>query len=391
MTETVPAVGARPTRYPGEQPGALTLDTWQDAPHNRWALSHVDEIVPSMPIARDRSRQEPAGLTALATVPDLEARLEASCTDALVVLHDGALVAEHYGPGRSARERHLLMSVSKSLCGLVVGTLVDDGLLRTDARVADVVPALAGTGYGDATVQQVLDMTADVAYSEDYEDADSEVRVQDRAAGWRSPRAGDPADTPAFLTDLRGSGDHGGRWSYLSAGTDVLAWIVEAVTGLRYADAVSERLWSRLGAEHDALVTVDRSGFAFANGGIACTARDLARVGQLMLDEGVVDGQRVVSSDWVHRSRTGGERAAAAGSAYQRVHPAGRYSQQWWVTGNDRGNVYASGIHGQYVWIDPPTRAVVVKFSSLPVAITVAWNRAHAELFTDICRALERS
>lgn len=395
MTETIPeaaTAGARPPRYAGEQPGALTLDTWQDAPHNRWAFSHVEELVPTMTIARRRPEQQaPAlGLERLAAVPALAERLEESCTDALVVVQDGRLIAEHYGAGRSRDERHLLMSVSKSLCGLLVGTLVDDGLLRTSQRVDELVPALARSAYGSATVQQVLDMTADIDYDEDYDDHDSEVRVQDRVAGWRPGQPGDPADTYAFLQRLGGDADHGSQWRYLSAGTDVLAWIVESVTGQRYAEAMADRLWSRLGADHDALVTVDRGGFAFANGGIACTVRDLARVGQLVLDGGVAGGERVVSAEWIERTVSGGSAAAASGSAYQQVHPAGRYSQQWWVTGNERGNVYASGIHGQYVWIDPPTRTVIAKVSSLPVAITIAWNRAHAELFTDICRALER-
>lgn len=396
MTETIPEAPAvssmRPARYPGEVPGALTLDTWQDAPHNRWAFSHVEQLVPTMPIARRRPEDglAPVGLGALAAVPRLHGRLEESCTDALVVVQDGRVVAEHYGAGHGRGELHLLMSVSKSLCGLVIGTLVDDGLLRTRQRVSELVPALARSAYGSATAQQVLDMTADIDYDEDYEDYDSEVRVQDRVAGWRPGRAADPADTYAFLAGLDGERDHGTRMRYLSAGTDVLAWIVEAVTGQRYAEAMSERLWSRLGADRDALVTVDRGGFAFANGGIACTARDLARVGQLMLDEGIADGGRVVSADWIRRTVTGGSLEAAAGSAFQQVHPAGRYSQQWWLTGNERGAFYASGIHGQYVWIDPPSRTVVAKLSSLPVPITIAWNRAHAELCTDICTALER-
>ncbi|WP_347755813.1 serine hydrolase [Agrococcus sp. ProA11] len=395
MTETIPGAAAhlaRPPRYPGEQPGALTLDSWQEAPHNRWAFSHVEQLVPTMPISRQRPEEEAPsmGLDHLSGVPAVLERLTDSCTDALVVVHRGRVVAEHFAPGRRRSDRHLLMSVSKSLCGLVVGTLVDDGLLRTDQRVDSIVPDLVGSAYGSATVQQVLDMTADVDYAEDYDDQDSEVRVQDRVAGWLSARPGDPLDTYAFLSGLAGTQEHGSRWRYLSAGTDVLAWIVETVTGQRYADAVADRLWSGLGADRDALVTVDRGGFAFANGGISCTVRDLARVGELVLGGGVIHGERIVSAAWIDRTVTGGDADAAAGSAYQQVHPAGRYSQQWWVTGNERGNVYASGIHGQYVWIDPPTETVIAKVSSLPVPITIAWNRAHAELFTDICAALER-
>jgi CubicO group peptidase (beta-lactamase class C family) len=251
------------------------------------------------------------------------------------------------------------------------------------------VPSLAESAYGAATLQQVLDMVVAVAYSEDYRDPDSEVQAQDRVAGWRPRRTGDQRDTYEFLRSLRASGEHGRVFQYCSAGTDVLAWTVENVTGERYADVLSACLWSQLGCRDDAAITVDAGGFAFANGGVSCTARDLARVGLLMLGGGAIDGRRVLSSDWVADTLAGGDPAAAAGSMFHRVHPNGSYRNQWWVTGNDRENAYAVGIHGQYVWLDPPTATVIVKFSSCPQPVTEGWNRLHAALFRDVCEALD--
>ncbi len=394
MTSLLPQPLAPGAHHSGSSSGdgaRPTLETWQDAPHNRWALAHVAEFVPTAPISRlpgDTAAARVAGLGALSTVSELEARLQQSCTDALVVVKDGAVVAEHYRGGVSPDGVHLLMSVSKSICGLTVGTLVDEGKVSLDRRVDSYVPELSDTAYGDATVQQVLDMTVDVDYDEDYRDPASEVQAQDRVAGWRPRLPGDPADTYAFLASLRGGGEHGTRFDYCSAGTDVLAWIVEKATGLRYHEAVSQRLWSKLGCEHDAQITVDSAGFGFANGGISCTARDLARIGRLMLDGGVVDGVQVVSAEWIGRTVAGGDPAAAAGTVFQRVHPAGSYSNQWWITGSTRGDYYAAGIHGQFIWVDPQTRTVVVKFSSWPEPVTEERNRAHAQLFRDICDAI---
>ncbi|BDZ54328.1 serine hydrolase domain-containing protein [Agromyces marinus] len=395
MTSLLPRAPIRDDgrhREAGSRAGDLTLDNWQDAPHNRWAFAHVAELVPTAPIAHRpavESAREVVGLEAMrSSMPDLPTRLEESYTDALVVVRDGELVAEHYREGFGPDGLHLLMSVSKSLCGLTIGTLVDEGVIDPDRRVDHYVPALAGSAYGDAKVQQVLDMTVDVDYDEDYRNPASEVQAQDRVAGWRTRLPGDPADTYAFLAALRGGGEHGVRFRYCSAGTDVLAWIVESVTGTRYADAVSERLWSRLGCRNDARITIDPGGFGFANGGISCTARDLSRVGVLMLGDGVIDGRRVVSAEWVRRTIEGGDPDAAAGSVFQRVHPGGAYSNQWWITGSDRGDFYAVGIHGQFIWVDPATRSVVVKFSSWPEPVTEGWNRLHAELFRDICDAV---
>lgn len=371
------------------------LHDWQDAPHNRWTYSRVSEMVPTAIISRhphvpaDEQARLPRGLGA--AIPSLDARLAASYTDAFLVITDGKVLDERYAEGWQPHDRHLLMSVSKSICGLVVGTLVDEGAINVSERVAHYLPELAGSGYADATVQQVLDMTADVDYDEDYTNPNSQVQAQDRVAGWRQRLPDDPANTYEFLAGLgAGAGGHGRRFFYCSAGTDVLAWIIESVTGLRYADAVSRQLWSRLGCQDEASITVDAGGFAFANGGISCTARDLALVGKLMLDGGVANGQRIVSESWVRRSSTGGDPAAALGTAYQQVHAKGAYSNQWWVTNNERGNFYAVGIHGQFIWVDPLTNTVIVKFSSCPEPVTVKWNRLHAKLFTDICWAIEK-
>lgn len=369
--------------------GNPTLDSWQQAPDNRWVFRHVEELLPSAavlsaPVGARRAQQ---GLGPLAEVPRLTERLEGLCTDALLVERGGRVLGEWYADGFGPHRSHLLMSVSKSLCGILVGALLDEGLLDPAAEAARYVPRLAGSAYGDATIQQLLDMVAAADYSEDYTDPGSEVQAHDRAANWRTPRSGDPVDTFAFIAGLTRSREHGERFQYCSAVTDTLGWIVEAVTGRRYADELSDRLWSKLGADHDARVSVDRGGCALANGGVSCTARDLARVGRLMLDGGVVAGERVVSEAWVRQTLAGGDPALAEASANRVVFPNLSYRNQWWSTGNERGNVYAVGIHGQYVWLDPLTDTVIVKFSTLPDPVRTVDLRAHVELFADVLAA----
>lgn len=389
MTDIFPTISTRPPRYPGAA-SAPTQDTWQDAPHNRWAFANVSDFVPTVPITRrPLLRNGVARLDALAAVAHLESRLEAAYTDALVVVRHGAVVAEYYREGFGERDRHLLMSVSKSICGITLATLIDDGLIDPGTLVSVYLPELTDSAYGGATVQQVMDMTVAVDYDEDYRNPDSEVRQQDRVAGWRPQRDSDPDDTYEFLQALRASGAPGERFQYCSADTDVLAWVIESATGRRYADVVSERVWQRLDCRDDASITVDRGGFAFANGGISCTARDLARVGELMLAGGEQGGERVVSEGWVRQTLVGGDPEGARGLAIQRTHANASYRNQWWSTGNDRSNVYAVGIHGQYIWLDPPSGTVIVKFSSCPEPVTVGWNDVHAALFRDICMTLE--
>ncbi len=371
--------------------GNPTLDSWQAAPDNRWVFRHVEETLPSAAVSRTSvpDRAGTRGLDRFAAIPRLTGRLEDLCTDALLVERGGEVLGEWYAAGFGPERTHLLMSVSKSLCGIVLGALIDEGLVDPAQTADRYVPALAGAAYGDATVQQLLDMVAAADYSEDYVDPRSEVQAHDRAARWREPLPGDPEDTFAFLTRLTRSHPHGERFQYCSAVTDTLGWVVEAVTGNRYADELSNRLWSRLGADHDARVSVDRGGCAIANGGVSCTARDLARVGRLMLGGGSIDGRRVVSERWVRQTLDGGDPALAAASPNRAVLPGLSYRNQWWSAGNERGNVYGVGIHGQYLWLDPLSDTVIVKFSTLPEPVGAEALRAHVELFGELLAVAE--
>jgi CubicO group peptidase (beta-lactamase class C family) len=382
-------------RYPGENfPSPITLENWQQAPYSRWGFAHVSELITTASIRRgsDAARPWESQSTTAASSPEwveVDRFLEETHTDAFVVLHNGKIVYERYLGTFRRQDRHILMSVSKSICSLVIGALVGKGLIDPEAQVETYVPALAGSGYGDATVRQVLDMTAGVHYSEDYADPDSEVRVQDRVARWNNPLPHDPADTYEFLSGLQAAGEHGAAFKYRSAGTDVLAWIAENVTGCRYPEVVSEELWSLIGCEDDAYITTDEAGFAFANGGVACTARDLLRIGELMLNRGRQDARQVIPEEWITDIFQGGDPSLARGSAYQQVHPNGSYRSQWWVPGDERGAIYAAGIHGQFIWTDPLSRTVIVKFSSGPEPTSIEHNRRHAEGFRRVVELLD--
>lgn len=391
-TATPAATGPHPARYSGAPAVGPTLDTWQEAPHNRWAFAHLGEIVPTSTVPRHFPATPPAATDRLGTLgerlPDLRERLESSYTDAFLVLLGNRVIAEYYRPGFAPDDRHLVMSVSKSMCGLVIGALVDAGKIAPSAPVTHYVPELAGSVYDGPTVQHVLDMAVSIDYSENYVDPASDVQTHDRASGWRSRRDGDPRDNYAFLTSLRGSGKVG-VFQYCSANTDVLAWIIERVSGLRYSEALSKYLWSKLDADRDATITVDSAGFGYANGGVSCTARDLARVGQLILDGGKAPGGKVVSDEWIRSVFEGGDHSAMPDSLFTDLHPNGSYTQQWWCTGDARRNVSGVGIHGQSLWLDPGIGAVIVKLSSWPDPDSDHFNVLQNQLLVDINDALE--
>jgi CubicO group peptidase (beta-lactamase class C family) len=381
------------------EPGQLvTTASWQEGPKNRWAFQHVGELVPSAVVSRGTGPvfplvSAPRDLSAIplervASGRTLEEFLEATYTDGFLVLKDGLVLCERYFNGMRPDSRHLLQSVSKSLCGVLAGELAESGGLDLEATVVTYVPELWDSAFGDATVSQLLDMTVAVEFNEEYSDPDSDVQAQDRVAGWRPRRIDDPESSYAFLAGLRKHGSHGTCFQYCSATTDVLAWVLERATGRRYPDLLSDELWSRIGAEHDAFVTVDETGFAFANGGVSVSVRDLARFGQLVLNGGSVDGHRACSSAWVDAIRAGADPGLLRGTGFAEEFPEGSYRAQWWVTGGPTGAIESRGIFGQFLWIDHAAGVVIVKLSSLPAALAIGVTAEHHRAFAAVVAAV---
>jgi CubicO group peptidase (beta-lactamase class C family) len=186
-----------------------------------------------------------------------------------------------------------------------------------------------------------------------------------------------PTSITEYYGTLRNQGPHGGPFDYRSILTDLLGWVIERASGVRFPELVSRELWTPMGAEHDAEVTVDAHGNAMADGGICCTLRDLARFGQLMLDGGRRGRRQVVPRAWIRDmlEPDADTVAAFAGTADERELPEGAYYRnKWWVI-DPAGPVFmGSGINGQTVLVHVPARVVIAKLSTWPVA----WEFSYA-------------
>jgi len=369
--------------FPPTKDSLVSLANWQEPANLRWAFRHMREIIPTQAIpagtggsrtlrdAADAALDEVEVVGLDGTNGTAEEVFAQTWTDALLILHDGAVVKESYYTGMTPRTMHLLQSVSKSIVGCVAGILVRDGALDAKAPITTYVPEVAASGYGDATVRHLLDMRTGVAFRETYDSPDSEVRIMERSMGWRPRLSGDPLGAYAYLTTLGRAEAHGGRFTYRSADTDMLGWVCERAGGTRMADLVSTLLWQPMGAEHDAEVTCDAVGSAVHDGGISSTARDLARFGQLLLDDGVIEDREVIPASWLVDSRRppAGVRAAFAQSDNESVMPGGWYRNQFWFVPTQDGiALVCLGIHGQMVYVNQTTRVVGVKLSSWPEA-----------------------
>jgi hypothetical protein len=204
---------------------------------------------------------------------------------------------------------------------------------------------------------------------EDYDSPESTVRRQDCADGLLTgPMCIDTAviGNYKFLPAVGSDTTRQGKFIYKSGTTDVIAWVLEAATGKRYADLVSERLWKPLGAEQNAGITVDVSGFTLASGGMFASLRDAARIGQLILNKGRVGGAQVIPETWINDLLTQQGDGKLLPLGDESVAPY--YRSFIWGIGDGKGTVLARGVHGQFIYISPSTGVVIAMYSTWPNA-----------------------
>lgn len=369
--------------FPPHHEAQVTLANWRTAPFSRWAFHHVREIVASADIsnAPDAVSALPSDSADLDGVridgaSSFREFLSATDTDGIVILRHGRIVHESYAHGMDAYTPHILMSVSKSLLGLLAGILVDDGTLDPDAPVARYVPEVAATAYAGATIRHLLDMRAGVEFDENYLATSGPIITYRKAQNWNPSEPGDPpSDLRSFYATMTGTdGPHEGRFHYVSPNTDLLGWAMERATGRRYADLMSERLWRPMGAERSAYITVDRLGAPRCAGGFCATVRDLARVGQLLVQRGTRDGRRIVPAGWIDDLLAGGDAAAWAKGDFAELFRGAsmRYRSQWYVLDGAAPLLFGFGVHGQNLFVDRANEIVIAKVSSQALPIDEA-------------------
>lgn len=359
---------------------------WDDGsmwrfPLQRWAFSHMRELVPTVNIPRDgaasvlphalRADLDDVQLTTLdGQAMTWRESLAATYTDAILVLKDGALVYERWFGVTTPATQHILFSVTKSFVGTIAELLIDEGRINPDAKALACVPELQGTGLGDASVRQILDMRTGLAFSEDYVGGQaglSDVQRMSIAGAWMPRPAGydGPDGHFAFVASLGQNAPHGGDFVYRTPNTSALQWIVERVGGAPLAAQIHARFWSRMGMERDAALAVDRLGTGFGGGGLMAGLRDIARFGEMLRLGGRYNGQQIVPAAAVERIFAGGDPSAFVACQYT-GNLDGNYGSQWWHRAG--GQLMAMGVHGQGIYVDRGAGVVIARLGSHPVA-----------------------
>lgn len=368
--------------FPPPQDKFVDATNWTIYPFNRWGFKNVQRFQPtaflnnglnnSIPWQRDLQNLDKLKIK----TPDkktFEVRnlMEVYNTDALVVVHSGRLVYERYWNGMTPTTSHWLASTSKSVVGTVAAILVDRGVLDREKKIRDFIPELAKSGFGNATLDQLLDMTAGTAWDESMDELknpESFARQYGAAAGSWKIKGVESDGVFAFLPLIKQDREHGKSFVYNSPQVDVLGWILNRATGKSLERIVSDELWSHLGAEAPAYYMLDTGGFAWATGGLSTTARDLARFGLLMLQKGQFNGHRIFPERVATDIQNKGDKKAFAIGSHADLYPGGAYRNYWWIKNDDDGAYLAKGIYGQYIYINPKKDVVIVRFASEKVS-----------------------
>jgi len=281
--------------------------------------------------------------------------LERTYTNALLVMKDGKIVSERYRNNSNERTRFMGWSMTKSITSILIGSaLAEKRIQSLDDPIVRYLPELKGSGYDGATVRHILQMRSGVDYEERY-DFDNPGAAATNHINALVKNATRFADAARSVKRLHTPGE---VFQYKTLDTAVLGWLLERVSGMPIAAYTASRLWEPLGAEADGFYIMDGPpgvGREFNGAGFNATLRDFARVGLLMLNRGKANGRQIVSPEWVAES-TRPTDATATG-------PMG-YGYQWWTLGG--ASYSAIGLQGQYIFVDPASRTVVVKLSYFP-------------------------
>lgn len=361
-----------------------------DANLNYLTFQHMDQLFASRTVGAGDDVWELAvepvsfdgDFTIAGKTLSFEDALEATSTNALVVVKGGKIVHESYRNGSDAGTRFLTFSVAKSYVSTLIGLAVADGAIRSlDDKVTDYLPQMKGTGYDGPTIRDLLRMRSGVDWLEVYQFGSETqlTKVHDNSLVAYRYRWCDYAANES----KPGPNAPGAVFNYATLDTSVLGCILEAAVGKTGTEYMSEKLWKPAGMENDAYWIMDGPesvGREFFGAGLNATARDHARFGLMFLNGGKANGKQVLSEEWVREATVPDEgyEPTAAGE------PLG-YQYQWWtVAGSDAYS--AIGLHHQFIYVDPANDLVIVKASH--TAEPVGRDEENFELFRQITERL---
>lgn len=288
---------------------------------------------------------------------DTKTFLAKTNTTALLVIKQNDITFEQYYQGTTEYDRRISWSTAKSFLSAIFGVAVAEGHIQSLLDpVTKYVPELKDSGYDGVSIKNVLQMSSGVRFDEDYGRFNSDINRFGRTMAF-----GGSFD--AFAATLEKEREQGDYLHYVSIDTHVLGMVLRSATGREIVDYFDDKLWSKIGAEDNAVYIVDSLNQPMVLGGLNLRTRDYARFGQLYLNNGQWAGKQVIPAQWVTDSTTPDAAHLVPGKRDNSDINLG-YGYQWWIPEKADQEFMALGIYGQYIYVNQKAGVVIVKNSA---------------------------
>ena len=277
----------------------------------------------------------------------LRKTLQTGETVAFLVIKNDSLCYEEYWDGYSDSSYSNSFSMAKSIISILVGVAIDEGKISSvKDPVSKYIPEYANGELAKITIEDLLRMASGLNFHESY--ATPINQTTDAYYG---------TNLKKLIYSLKAEMPAGVEFKYKSGDTQLLGLVLSAATGKSNSAYASEKLWSKIGAEHDAKWSIDHTdGDEKAFCCVYSNARDFARIGKLYLQKGRWETQQLVDSNWVNQS------ISSNGLNDENGNKTDYYGYQWWVLKNaNYPAFYCRGILGQYIVVVPSKNTIIVR------------------------------
>ncbi len=375
---------AKKTQVEDPRPEGLTKTNWLRPPFKYWAIKNVDKLFSVGTIAKGTNTLAlEKGNTSLLDLKieqfdgetyGFEEHLDSNRTDGFLVLHKGKIIYEKYFGNMTESTTHNWFSVSKSLTGLTAAILAAEGKIDLQKPVTHYLPELKGAAWDRVSIQKVMNMEVNLKYDEAYNNPKSDAYQFAKVSHFVEV-PGPPSEFKNMLEyfkSIKKGGNKAELFHYVSLNTELLGMLISKVTGKKPSQVMSEKVWSKIGAEQDAFVVQNPDGFELVSAAINSNVRDAGRLGLLMLNDGKVNGQQVIPESVVKTIKKGGSIEKFAQSKRGKVFKNFHYTNQWWHT--DKAAFFAKGLFGQWIYVDPTTETVIVKFTTADIPTSTEYD-----------------
>ncbi|MFB9056508.1 serine hydrolase domain-containing protein [Mariniflexile ostreae] len=284
----------------------------------------------------------------------LDTYMDAHHVQGVIVIKENQIRLEKYADGNNKETLWTSFSVAKSVSSMLVGAALKEGAIESlEDPLSKYIKELKGYDYGKVTVRQLLTMTSGIDWNEDYEDPNSDVGQM-----YKAHCQGTESHILTYMKPLKFAHQPGTHWNYSTGETDLVGILVQKATGISLAEYLSEKIWKPFGMEHVAYWLADEcSNLNLGGSGLSASLRDFARLGTLMLDEGKIGDEEIISENYMKD----------ATSLLQHVNDEGDgYGYLWWRFKD--GSYGAFGIFGQMIYINPHKNLVIAQMAAWPKA-----------------------